>query len=70
MMVVDGTRNESALNLAESYPYASANATDEIDDVTNSMAISIATETKLNPRQNRRCTNCPSCLRLAKELKD
>ena len=69
MMIVDATRNESALALAESYPHVNANAADENGDVNNDVAVAITTESTLNPRKNRRCANHPSCLRLAKECK-
>ena len=55
--------------LAECYPRVNTNAVDENDDITDDAVGEIITKSTLNPRKNRRCSNFPSCVRLAKEHK-
>ena len=51
MMIINSTRNESALALDESYPDVNANAADENGNVNNDVAVAITTESTLNPRK-------------------
>lgn len=69
MMIVDVTRDESTLVSAESYPHANENSADENGHVANDVAVAITTKSTLNPRKNRRYSNYPSFLRLAKQCK-